>query len=108
MTKLKMSPFARKVIANVKKIPRGKVATYGQIARLAGKPHASRAVGWVLHACSKSHKLPWQRVINSKGTISFHPLTTEYATQKRLLLKEGIEFDTLHGLSLTQYQWRKS
>ncbi len=108
MTKIKMSPFARKVIAYVKRIPRGQVATYGQIARLAGKPHASRAVGWVLHACAKSHQLPWQRVINSKGTISFHPLTAEYSAQKRLLQKEGVEFQSLHGLNLNYYQWKKS
>jgi methylated-DNA-protein-cysteine methyltransferase related protein len=105
--KIKMSPFTLKVIANIKKIPRGKVATYGQIARLSGQPHSSRAVGWVLNSCTTGHKLPWQRVINSKGSISFHPHSQEYADQKRLLQKEGIKFTGPHTLDLDRYQWKK-
>lgn len=105
--KIKMSPFADEVIKVIKLIPEGKVATYGQIARLAGKPHASRAVGWILNSCARAHRLPWQRVLNSQGRISFHPESSEYANQKRLLKSEGILFSTAHGLELTRYQWKK-
>lgn len=105
--KIKMSPFADDVIKAIKLIPKGKVATYGQIARLAGKPHASRAVGWILNSCARSHRLPWQRVLNSQGRISFHPDSSEYANQKRLLKGEGVEFKTKHGLELSRFQWKK-
>lgn len=105
--KIKMSPFADDVIKMVKIIPRGRVATYGQIARLAGKPHASRAVGWILNSCARAYRLPWQRVLNSQGRISFHPESSEYAAQKRLLKAEGVEFSTKHGLELKRFQWKK-
>ena len=104
---LRMSPFALKVIALVKKIPRGQVATYGQIARLAGKPHAARGVGWILLSCSESHDLPWQRVLNSQGKISFSPRTKEYAEQRKLLEKEGVRFLDRSTLDLEKYQWKK-
>lgn len=105
--KIALNPFALKVISYIQKIPKGKVATYGQIAALAGKPHAARAVGWILNSCAKSHKLPWQRVLGSTGTISFHKNSIEFAMQKRLLRKEGIIFSTQKGLDLATYQWRK-
>ncbi|MBK7143052.1 MAG: MGMT family protein [bacterium] len=54
----------------IRKIPRGKVATYGQVAAMAGNPRDPRSVGWVLHGCSESEKLPWFRVINREGKIS--------------------------------------
>lgn len=103
------SPFTLKVIAAVKRIPRGKIATYGQIAALAGKPHAARGVAWILHACAESHGLPWQRVLNSKGGISFPKNTEGFREQARLLRAEGIELD--RGLKtlfadLAVYQWR--
>jgi methylated-DNA-protein-cysteine methyltransferase-like protein len=55
-----MTPFSKMVIRLIKKIPRGNVASYGQIAALAGNPRGSRGVSWILHSCSRSHKLPWQ------------------------------------------------
>ena len=91
----------------VKKIPRGKVATYGQIAALAGKPHAARGVGWILNSCAKSYQLPWQRVINSKGKISFPKMTREYHEQKRQLLKEKVRFLEDDSISLDVFGWKK-
>ena len=106
-SKIKMSDFALKVIAWVRKIPRGRVATYGQIARLAGKPHAARGVGWILHSCAESHGLPWQRVLNSQGRISFSPKTVEYKEQRKLLEKEGVHFLDRSSLDLATYGWKK-
>lgn len=101
------SEFARKVIQLIKAIPKGKVATYGQIAKLAGKPHAARGVAWILHACSETHRLPWQRVINSKGTISFRRDSKNYREQKKKLQAEGVVFFDADRVDLDKYQWRK-
>ena len=104
---LLMTPFTKKVLSIVKKIPKGQVATYGQIAQLAGKPQGSRGVGWILHSCAETHNLPWQRVINSKGKISFPSDTKEYARQKRLLLSEKVKVGENDAISLKVYGWKK-
>jgi methylated-DNA-protein-cysteine methyltransferase-like protein len=103
--KIVMSAFSKRVLKLIKKVPRGKVATYGQIARLAGKPQGSRGVGWILHSCAKSHKLPWQRIINSQGKISFPRDTFEFAHQKRLLEKEDVEVSDGGLVSLETFGW---
>lgn len=102
-----MTSFADQVIRIIKQIPKGKVATYGQIAALAGKPHGSRGVAWILNSSSKAYKLPWQRVINSKGKISFPKSSKEFRTQKNLLLKEKIEFSDDDSISLKTFGWKK-
>lgn len=104
---VKITAFSKAVIKWVQKIPRGKVATYGQIARLAGKPGAARGVGWILNSSSEKHRLPWQRVINSQGAISFPPQSDEFKLQKKLLAKEGIEFLTKKSIDLGVYGWKK-
>jgi methylated-DNA-protein-cysteine methyltransferase-like protein len=101
------TPFTKAVLKMVKKIPRGKVATYGQIAKISGNAGGSRGVAWILHACAKKYKLPWQRVINSQGKISFPKLTKEYKTQKRLLEKEGIQFSDAGTVNFKKFQWSK-
>ncbi len=65
--------FTQRVKDIIKKIPKGKVATYGQIATCAGNPRATRVVVWILNSSSQKDKLPWHRVINSKGQISLKP-----------------------------------
>jgi methylated-DNA-protein-cysteine methyltransferase-like protein len=102
-----ISEFTAKVMKMVRSIPEGKVATYGQIAELAGKPQGSRGVGWILHSSSTAHKLPWHRVINSKGQISFEVGTHNFRKQKRMLEKEGVEFQVEGKLDLKKYQWKK-
>ena len=63
-------PFCAAVRAAISTIPRGRVATYGQIAHLAGKPWGARQVSWILHSQSGKYRLPWQRVIGAAGRIS--------------------------------------
>ncbi|WP_197718056.1 MGMT family protein [Legionella cherrii] len=63
--------FSKEVLRLIRSIPRGKVVTYGDIARLAGHPRGARGVGWLLHSCTQSHNLPWQRVLKSGGKLSF-------------------------------------
>jgi methylated-DNA-protein-cysteine methyltransferase-like protein len=96
--------FSQSVIKIIKKIPRGKVATYGQIAALAGSPMAARQVVRILHSCSSKYKLPWHRIINSRGLISL-PRRRGYETQRMLLKKEGIKFGKNDLINLSQFLW---
>lgn len=95
--------FSGRVIAIISSIPPGKVATYGQIALLAGSPRASRQVAGILRRYSKKHGLPWFRVINSKGKISL-PRDGGFEEQRDLLLMEGIEVKD-GKIDLKQYLW---
>ena len=97
--------FSQKVKNIIKKIPTGKVATYGQIATYAGNPRASRQVAWILHSSSRKDNLPWHRVINSKGRISL-PHNGGYETQKELLEKEGIAFNEDDKINFDHYLWQ--
>lgn len=97
-----MSPFTQRVIHLIRHIPKGKVACYGQIAKLAGNPRGTRGVTWILHSSSETHQLPWHRVINSKGLIS-----TGGDTQRILLEAEGVEVDEFR-VDLETYLWRPS
>lgn len=102
-----ISKFAVQVMAEIKKIPHGKVATYKQIAELADKPHAPRAVAWILRSCSTAYRLPWHRVINSQGRISFEAQSYNFRKQKRLLEKEGVVFKSYDEVDMIKYQWKK-
>jgi methylated-DNA-protein-cysteine methyltransferase-like protein len=101
-----MSEYYQKIVETIQKIPRGRVATYGQIARLAGKPRAARTVAYVLHSSSRKAKLPWQRVINAQGRISL-PRGGGYERQKMLLRAEGVQFDAGDRVDLKKYGWRE-
>ena len=99
--------FTKKVIATIKKIPKGKVATYAQIAKLAGKPQGVRGVVWILHSSSANNDLPWFRVINAKGKISFPEMSEQQLRQKALLVKEGVKFGEGDVVDLKVFQWKK-
>lgn len=107
MSIVQISEFTKKVMQQINKIPAGKVATYKQIAELAGKPQGSRGVAWILHSCSTTYKLPWHRVLNSKGKISFEFNSHNFRKQKKKLENEGIVFGAEGQLSLVKYQWKK-
>ena len=98
------SSFSQRIKDIIKKIPRGKVATYGQIATMAGNPRAARQVVRILHSSSRKDRLPWHRVINSKGRISLQP-GFGYETQKSLLLKERIVFDKDDTVDFERFLW---
>jgi len=84
--------FKSKVIEVVRLIPRGKVASYGQIAAYAGMPRAARQVGWILREMGDTENVPWWRVINQKGRISIDGnLHADRNLQKKLLESEGIK-----------------
>jgi methylated-DNA-protein-cysteine methyltransferase related protein len=88
-------------------IPVGRVATYGQIARLAGIPGHSRQVGYALSALSDHGPIPWHRVVNAKGMISPRSDGNPMELVQRLLLEnEGVSFDENGRIPLTRFQWR--
>jgi methylated-DNA-protein-cysteine methyltransferase related protein len=90
----------------VRQIPLGKVATYGQVADLANLSGKPRLVGYALYRVDIASDIPWHRVINAKGEISYSPLRQggDY-TQKILLEQEGIEFNTEGKINLRKYLW---
>jgi methylated-DNA-protein-cysteine methyltransferase-like protein len=98
-------PFFEQVYLVVKRIPPGRVATYGQIARLLGRPRAARTVGWALRAVPADSGVPWQRVINSRGTISTGRGDGP-PVQRFLLEEEGIVFDEAGRIDLAVYGWQ--
>jgi len=96
-----------RIYSVIKKIPKGRVATYGQIARLADLPGHARQVGYALHALPCDHDVPWHRVINAQGKISarFEPYFEK--RQRIALEKEKIIFGPKGQVSLLRYQWKK-
>ncbi|TXT60764.1 MAG: DNA base-flipping protein [Promethearchaeota archaeon] len=101
---LNIKEFTKNVIKIIQRIPKGKILTYGAIAKLAGNPQAARQVSWILHSSSKKYDLPWHRIINSKGEISLK-IKKDKNLQKHLLEKEGIEFKTDYQMELSSYLW---
>lgn len=98
--------LARQILAVIDLIPRGQVACYGQVARLAGLPKHARLVGYVLKHVAADADLPWHRVINSQGKISLSKLDEHgHNVQQQKLLEEGIA--VLAGkIDLKKYQWK--
>ena len=86
-------------------IPRGKVATYGQIALLAGIPGQARQIGYALSASTDNH-IPWHRVINAKGEISPRSDSIFAQLQRDLLEHEGVKFNHQGKISLHRYRWK--
>ena len=95
-----------KIYAAVKRIPRGRVATYGQIAEIAGLPRQARMVGYALNALPESRSLPWHRVINAKGEVSPRSEPGFERVQRALLEREGVEFDERDQVSLARFRWQ--
>ncbi|MEX2468906.1 MAG: MGMT family protein [Pseudohongiellaceae bacterium] len=90
----------------VSAIPAGRVASYGQVASLAELPGYARYVGYVLKNLPEDTRLPWHRVVNARGQLSFKPGTRQYRRQKALLETEGVVF--IRGrFSLARYRWRQ-
>lgn len=97
----------RQIWKTVAEIPRGRVASYGQIADLAGLPRRARLVGYALSTTPPGLALPWHRVINAKGMISFPEGTEGYESQVDRLAAEGVEL--IGGrIDLVQYRWTPS
>ena len=95
------------IYAVVAQVPKGRVATYGQIAELAGMPRRARLVGHVLSRLATGNRLPWHRIVNAKGQISARGDDGAAAlAQRRRLEREGICFDESGRLALARYRWQ--
>jgi len=96
----------RRIYAATRRIPRGRVATYGQVAELAGLGSHARQVGYALHALPEGSDVPWHRVINAQGRVSLRSVSAGAALQRALLEAEGVIFRPGGGVDLACYQWR--
>lgn len=99
--------FSEQVYKVVAKIPAGKVATYGQIAALAGSPRASRAVGMCMSQNTDTKAVPCHRVVSSTGALTGYAFGKGISTKKQLLMKEGIVFKG-EKVNLQVSQWKKA
>lgn len=97
-----------RIYSAVCRIPKGKVATYGQIAALIGFPRHARQIGYALAALDDSRAVPWHRVINARGEISQRRKPGYEDYQRILLEDEGVTFDHRGRVSLVKYQWQGS
>ena len=97
----------QRIYAVVRRIPAGRVATYGEIATRAGLPGQARLVGYALSALPASSLVPWHRVINARGEISARAAEPAGSLTQRILLeREGVRFDARGRVSLVRYGWR--
>lgn len=89
----------------VRSIPEGRVATYGQVAMIAGKPGRARLVGHALGALEEESDVPWHRVINARGEISRRGLGGSEQFQRVLLQSEGVVFNGVGRVDLERFLW---
>jgi methylated-DNA-protein-cysteine methyltransferase-like protein len=97
--------FNARVYAAVETVPPGHVTTYGDVATVLGSPRVARHVGYAL-AALVDPAVPWHRVINARGAISFRGDVVRGETQRRRLEAEGIVFDAEGRVDLRRYRWR--
>ena len=102
-----MTNFKNKVFEAIESIPRGKVATYGQIAFICGSPNACRAVGNILHKNPKPIIIPCHRVVNSKGKLAKHFAFGGSEIQKQLLMEEGVTVSDDYVVDLARFLWQR-
>jgi len=101
---LKDVPVYERIYAVVRQIPPGKVATYGQIAKIVGGC-TPRMVGYAMAALTTDANVPWQRVINRQGKVSPRAGGSGTALQRQLLEKEGVQFDTQERVDFDEVGW---
>jgi methylated-DNA-protein-cysteine methyltransferase-like protein len=107
MTPAKAEKTYARIWAAVRRIPKGRVATYGQIAAAAGFPKQPRMAGYALHSLPRGSSVPWHRVINAQGRASFPPRSAPYREQRRRLEAEGVVF--IGGrVNLARFGWQRS
>jgi methylated-DNA-protein-cysteine methyltransferase related protein len=93
--------------AVVRRIPRGRVVTYGQVAELAGRPGCARQAGYALAGIPDESDLPWHRVVNARGEVSRRAGGPTFEKIQRVLLEaEGVVFDAAGRIPLDRYGWR--
>jgi len=100
--------FSARVVSVVARIPRGRVATYGQVAAEAGRAGAARAVGVVMACLPDGSDVPWHRVVNARGEVSIRPgRPSAGEEQRRLLEREGVRFGSGGRIDLASHLWKR-
>ncbi|WP_197722140.1 MGMT family protein [Sulfuriflexus mobilis] len=97
------------IYAMVRRVPRGRVATYGQIARLVNRPRGARQIGYALAALARATseaQVPWHRVVNARGEVSPRTKAGYEEFQRILLEDEGVTFDLNGRINLARFLWR--
>lgn len=97
--------YRERVYRIVRRIPRGKVMTYGQIAYMLGEGYTPRTVGFVMHGADDQNT-PWHRVINSQGRCSTGRIVLPSDKQQRMLEREGVKFDKTGRCDLESFLWQ--
>jgi len=97
--------FFERVWSIAAKVPRGKVTTYGAIARALGSPGAARTVGWAMRAAPAGAGLPWHRVVNATGELSPEEAFGGPGVQRLLLESEGVTFDVQGYVDMKRHLW---
>lgn len=95
--------YRERVFEIVRRIPKGRVMTYGQLAALLGEGYTARTVGYVMHASDET--VPWQRVINAQGGCSTRRVVLPEDLQQKMLEAEGVVFDSKGRCDLERYRW---
>ena len=95
--------FFQKVYEIVKRIPKGKVVTYGQIAAFIGSPRSARMVGWAMHGAPSA--IPWHRVVMKSGKLPSEGVNLDGTDQHEMLSKEGISFRTDGTIDMVEHIW---
>jgi methylated-DNA-protein-cysteine methyltransferase-like protein len=104
---VKAASSYERIYAIVRKVPRGRVTTYGTVARLAGLGGQARLVGYALSALPTGTALPWHRVINAQGRLSLdRAASSAGVTQLMRLAREGVRADAAGRIALATYGWR--
>ncbi len=101
-----MQSSRERIYGAVRRIPRGRVATYGQIAELAGLARQPRQVGYALAALTRDRAVSWHRVVDAQGRISPRSRSDAERLQRALLEQEGVAFDAAGRIPLARYRWR--
>lgn len=102
-----MTPLYETIYATIRQIPPGRVATYGQVAALAGIEGRARQVGYALLHLPDRSGIPWHRVVNAQGQVSTRAGSDSMDLQRELLQAEGVIFDESGRLLLERFRWRR-
>ncbi len=104
---MSLDDFYERIYTVVRRIPRGRVSTYGRVAELAGLPRHARLVGYALHALPEHSAVPWHRVVNARGAISTRRVGAGGDLPQRIRLEaEEVEFDARGRIPLERFAWR--
>lgn len=95
--------YFQQVYQVVRRVPAGRVATYGTVAALAGRAGDARTVGWAMRGLKRGSDVPWHRIINARGCLSLPSPAREL--QRALLEREGVEFDEKGRIDLSRFGW---